>query len=56
MSIYKQGNGDVTALAIKPRNWEPVLSMIVALTLAILAPLMYIVAAGIRASYAPGFG
>ena len=56
MSIYKQGNRDVTALAIQPRNWEPGIDLIVALTLATLAPLMYMVAAGIRASYALGFG
>ena len=56
MLIDKQGNGDVTALAIPPRNWEPVIALIVVLTLAILAPLLYLIAAGIRASSVPGFG
>ena len=56
MPIDKQGNGDVTALAIQPRNWEPVIGLIVVLTLAILAPLLYLVAASIRASSVPGVG
>ena len=56
MPIDKQGNGDVTVLAIQPRNWEPVIGLIVVLTLAILAPLLYLVAASIRASSVPGVG
>ena len=56
MPIYKQGSGDATALAIQPRNGEPEIALIVMLTLAILAPLMYLVAAGIRANSVPGVG
>ncbi len=53
MSIYNHGNKGTTVLAITPRNWEPVIGLGVALTLATAAPLMYLVAAGIRASYLP---
>lgn len=53
MSIYNHDNKGTTVLAITPRNWEPVIGLGVALTLATAAPLMYLVAAGIRASYLP---
>ena len=54
MSVYKTAADEILALEGTPRNWDRVIGSVVVLVLAILMPILYLVAASIRASYALG--
>ena len=54
MSVYKPAVGEILTLEGTPRNWDWVIGPVVVLVLAILMPILYLVAASIRASYALG--
>jgi hypothetical protein len=54
MSVYKSADDEILALEVTPRKWDRVIGPVVVLVLAILMPILYLVVASIRASYAPG--
>ena len=46
MSIYKPENREATTLAIEPRNWNPVIGMVVVLALLVVLAGMYVIGTG----------